>query len=199
MGLPLNDATDNLLAERGTHGHIEDNACSPKSLVRSPSQAPNSENLSGGKCHPLLGFASGWCCASKIGRILSGNWRRARPLARYRRLRHIVAERLERKTAADPRKARLLHHQNLLHLHRPLPRYGASTNPDRSPRDVGTMGITIVGKLGMLRKRGPPSLSSALGWCLNKMLEGGGVGNAATSRTCSACGLNLQRHLKPLR
>ena len=73
-GTTLNDATDNLLAERGkTHGHIEDNAYFTEELGKIVVAKPqNSENLLG-KCHPPRLCL--WMVLHKIGRILSGNWR----------------------------------------------------------------------------------------------------------------------------
>lgn len=97
MGLPLNDATDNLLAERGkTHGHIEDNAYFTEELGK----------IASGRA-PKLGKSIWWEMSStprlclwmvlhKIGRILSGNWREPdhwRDIAGYATL---VADRLER-------------------------------------------------------------------------------------------------------
>lgn len=97
MGLPLNDATDNLLAERGkTHGHIEDNAYFTEMLVNiAKAKAPKAGVL----VWDLMGPTPRLCLGMilhKIGRILSGQWNFAdhwRDIAGYATL---IADRLER-------------------------------------------------------------------------------------------------------
>lgn len=97
MGLPLNDATDNLLAERGkTHGHIEDNAYFTEELGKiACSQAPKLGKSIWWEMSSTPRLCL-WMVLHKIGRILSGNWREPdhwRDIAGYATL---VAERLEK-------------------------------------------------------------------------------------------------------
>ena len=121
MGLPLTTLPTTFLAERGkTHGHIEDNAYFTEELGKIAQPSPKTRKIySGGNvihssALPLDG--AGIRSAASFWQLA-----RARPLARYRRVRSPWSPSdWKRENCNDPRRSRFYIVGGFLHLHRLL-------------------------------------------------------------------------------